>query len=67
MRSSTMAVIGLVLMGFGIYMINSRYQSTNTDRGVTFVIDKWTGSVRVCQMSVGCKPVDDVYTGVVRP
>lgn len=67
MSNATVIGIGLVLMLLGAFLFGTRFESTNTDRGVTYVIDRWTGDVKVCQMSLGCKPVSDVDNGKVRP
>lgn len=67
MSNGAIIAVGLSLIGFGGLLFGTRFEATNTDRGVTYVIDRWTGDVKVCQMSLGCTPVEDRYTGKVRP
>lgn len=51
---------GLALMALGIFLVETRYETTNTNAGVTFVIDRWTGSVRSCQIHAGCQTLGEV-------
>lgn len=47
------AVVGVCALGASAL----RYETTNMDRGVTMVLDHWTGNMSYCRIGRGCEPM----------
>lgn len=60
MKPTNLAYAGMVLViggAIGLGLSATRYQTTNMDRGVTAVLDHWTGAMMYCRIGRGCEPM----------